>query len=120
MRTARFFLFFLIISLGVAGGLFLVWAIFPAQYANNPPASLRVDYKTDYVLMVAEVYKSDSNLQAASKRLEFLGEISPSFISQDAIQSARELNYGMRDLQLIVKLSEDLVKSIPTPTGMQP
>ena len=120
MRTARFFWFFLMIALGVIAGLFLAWAVFPVQYANNPPETLRVDYKTDYVLMVAEVYDANSDLAAAEKRLQFLGTETPAQIAQTAILSARQLNYSSHDLQLIIRLSETLVKPTPTPAGGQP
>jgi hypothetical protein len=120
MRTARYLWFFLMIALGVIAGLFLAWAVFPVQYTNTPPATLRIDYKTDYVLMVAEIYDAHPDLAAANQQLQFLGNQTPIQIAQNAILTARQLNYTSHDLQLIIHLSEALVKATPTPEGVSP
>ena len=45
--------------IGIALGLLYGWVIEPVKFVDTTPASLRADYQTDYVLMVAEAYRSD-------------------------------------------------------------
>ncbi len=61
------FLIVILLSLGV--GLFFGWVIKPGVQVGSPLSSLREDFRTDYVLMVAEVYNKDGDLTAAAARL---------------------------------------------------
>src|SRR3989304_5358378 len=55
--------------LGVATGLIYGWIISPVEYINTAPDSLRADYRTDYVLMVAQAYAVEDDLELAPKRM---------------------------------------------------
>ena len=70
----RRLIFFLIsIAVGIGIGLVYGWLIRPVEVVDTAPNTLRVDYKTDYVLMVAEVFADEKDLDAAVLRLAALG-----------------------------------------------
>ncbi len=123
MRGKRILFFLITIVIGLAAGLFYGWVLNPVKFEDTAPAMLHQDYKTDYVLMVAEIYNADFNLEQASRRLALLDSLPPSRIVQDAILSAGELGYSARDQELMGKLALALQNANPTPTpttGGQP
>jgi hypothetical protein len=105
---ARWFRFFLAIALGVAAGMYYGWVISPVTYVDTAPNSLRIDYKTDYVLMVAEAYQVEGDLFLAARRLALLGDLPPVEMIAQAIEFASQNDYPSADLALIQKLSIEL------------
>jgi hypothetical protein len=84
------------------------------------PESLRDDYKTDYVLMVAEAYQVDKDLGTAVRRLAVLGSSAPTEIVANALNYALQHDYGSQDLTLFQALGEALLSwnpnmEVPTP-----
>ena len=77
--------FILAILVGAAVAMVYGWVISPVEYVDTPPELLRVDYKSDYVLMVAEAYSLENDLAQAVRRLSFLGSESPAEIVRQAI-----------------------------------
>ncbi len=94
--------------LGVAAGIVYGWVINPVKFVDTTPASLRADYRTDYVLMVAEAYHADENTDLAVRRLAVLGAEAPASIAQEALQSAQQTGYSAAD----VSLMQDLVRAL--------
>jgi len=84
------------------------WFINPVEYVDTTPISLRQDYKTDYVLMVAEAYQAEGHLGSAARRLALLGDATPVEIVNGAISFASEIGYSEFDLALMRKLAADL------------
>ncbi len=116
----RWFLFLITLILGALAGLYYGWVIRPAEYVNTSPNTMRIDYKTDYVLMVAEVYSTESDLDQAARRLALLGDATPAETVANAIQWATSNGYADPDLTLMQKLAADLqnwkpVRETPTP-----
>lgn len=124
MRSKRFIWFLIMIALGAAAGLAYGWIINPVKYVDTAPQSLRADYKADYVLMVAEIYRSDQNLPAAIQALTFLGAMSPQQITSEAIITGQTIGYSTEDLQVMGQLMQAIQAAQlnePTPTtGDQP
>jgi len=60
------------IVIGLTLGLVYTWVIDPAMSVEMSPDSLHADYKEDYVLMIAQAYTNDSNLELAKTRLAAL------------------------------------------------
>lgn len=87
---SRWFRFFIAIALGMALGLFYGWFLNPVEFVDVTPESLRVDYKSDYVLMVAEAYRSEQDLAMAVRRLAALGNKAPADIVRQAILFAED------------------------------
>jgi hypothetical protein len=117
---SRWTKFLIAVILGAAAGLFYGWVVNPVEYVDIAPESLRVDYKTDYVLMVAESYQVDHDLGLAVRRLALLGTSAPADIVANALSYALQHDYASQDLSLLQSLGEALLtwnpnQEIPTP-----
>jgi len=105
---SRWITFLITIALGAAAGMFYGWVINPVEYVDTAPNSLRIDYKTDYVLMVAEAYNLDLDVGLAARRLATLGDLQPSEYLDEALAFAVQNNYPQADLLLMRNLAEVL------------
>ena len=116
--------FFIALILGIAAGLYYGWVIDPVEYVDTSPDTLLIDYKTDYVLMVAEAYQLEGDLNLAANRLTVLGNKPPTEIVQDALLFAARAGYVDSDVQKIQTLETQLLSlgtspSRATPDGLQ-
>ena len=93
------------VILGIGLGLVYGWVIAPVQYTDITPEALRADYQTDYVLMVAEAFRSEQDPELASRRLAVLGSRPPAAIAEDAFAFAQQYAYLSEDLTLIQELA---------------
>jgi len=114
---SRWIRFIIAIAVGAALGMFYGWRISPAKDAQAGPDSLRIDYRADYVLMVAEIYAQDRDLSAAAARLEALGEPPLESVTR-ALVFAEKQGYIREDLDRIRALSAALLPgSAAAPAG---
>jgi hypothetical protein len=113
-RTQRFIFFSLAILVGLAAGIFFGWQVAPARYTDTSPDTLRQDYQTDFVLMVAELYGHDADQAMATSRLTYLSLMPPLDTVQAAIAYAQKNNYKADDLQLMFHLAE-AIETRPLP-----
>ena len=90
--------------LGIALGLVYGWIIDPVQYTDITSDALRIDYRTDYVLMVAEAYLAKDDPALAARRLAVLGSDPPALIAGEAYNFAQQSAYSADDLALIQEL----------------
>lgn len=95
---ARWIRFLFAILIGLAIGLAYGWFISPVEYVETSPHTLRIDYKADYVLMVAEAYRYEADLNLAAQRLALLGNLPPTEIVVQAIQFAQKYGYNDADI----------------------
>jgi hypothetical protein len=95
---ARWIRFLIAILVGLAIGLAYGWLISPVRYIDTSPNTLRIDYKTDYVLMVAEAYQSEKDLDQAIQRLGLLGTTPPGELVAQTIQFAQKAGYTEADV----------------------
>ena len=116
---SRWFRFILAIMVGAVLGALYGWLVSPVEYVETAPDSLKVDYKTDYVLMVAEAYHRDADISLAVRRLALLGEDAPNEIVRDALEFA-EAHYTEPDITRIRSLSAELEAQAPTLEGSTP
>jgi hypothetical protein len=105
---SRWIRFFLAIAIGAAGGLFYGWVVNPVKYVDTTPDTLRIDYKSDYVLMVAESYSADNDLALAARRLALLGDTPPMDTVREAVLFAERQGYVDADVALMRRLLSDL------------
>jgi hypothetical protein len=119
---SRWVVALLVASLGLGAGLAYGWFIGPVEYVDTTPASLRTDYRTDYVLMVAERFHADRDTESARRRLSVLGGNSPAALCAEAISFARSSPYGQQDLELLEELLRATLalSSSSTPAGPSP
>jgi len=101
---SRWIRFFLAIALGAAAGLAYGWLVNPVKYVDTTPDTLRVDYKSDYVLMVAEAYSAGTDLALAARRLALLGDTPPAEIVRQATLFAESQGYTDADVVLMRNL----------------
>lgn len=95
---SRWFGFLITIVLGAAAGLFYGWRVSPVEYVDTTPDSLRIDYKSDYVLMVAEAYRVEANPEKAVRRLALLGDERPDDHIREALLFAERQGYSDTDV----------------------
>ncbi len=116
MKTRRFIFFFLAILVGVGAGLAFGWMMMPPAAPRNAPlASLRADFKTDLVLMVAEEFQTDPDSMQALTQLDKLDESDPITLLGNSIQYAQAIGYPEEDL----KLMQDLLSSMDAEIYLQ-
>lgn len=102
----RYIFFVFMIGLGIVLGIFLAETVYPVEIRDAPLNTLRVDYQTDYVLMVAESYAQNQDPALAARQLGQLSSARPGETVNLAIVFALENQYSPNDLILLQKLSE--------------
>ncbi len=107
---SRWVKFLIAIAAGIAIGLIYGWVVSPVEYTDTSPATLRADYRTDYVLMTAEVYHADQNLDAAARQLGMLGSDPPAQTAARALQYGLKAGFPPSDLELL----RDLLTALET------
>jgi hypothetical protein len=110
----------LILGALLGGFLALIfgWLIRPVEYIDTTPDSLRIDFRTDYVLMVAESYSADQDLDLAQFRLAALGPLPPDEYATDAIDYSLEQSFSRTDLEHLNQLAIAL-RALPQPGEIQ-
>ncbi len=109
----------LLALVGAAAGTAYGRLVAPVQYVDTIPASLRIDYRTDYVLMVAERFHADHDADAALQQLSLLGPQSADASSRAALAFARSVSYAGPDLALLDELNRAMqaLAPLPSPAG---
>ena len=112
---SRWISFLIVILIGAGLGLAYGWLVDPVDYVDTAPDTLRIDYKTDYVLMVAETFHQDQDVVQAVRRLALLGGASPQEVVGQSIEFARQAGYLQSDLAILQELLEylQLLPAIP-------
>ncbi len=108
MKSRRIIWFGLSIVVGLVIGLVYGWFFRTAAPQDLSFEALRADYKADYVLMVAEIYKSEKDAALAKSRLMSIGDQNVDLLVQQALMTARSLGYAPQDIELISALSRAL------------
>ena len=116
----RWIQFTLALILGIAGGLVYGWVISPVEYMDTTPETLRQDFRVDYVLMVAEAYAIDGDLDQAGRQLAVLGSDQSSKLAANALEYAQKDNYSPDEQELLHRLALDLLTWQPTTGGAAP
>jgi len=111
---------FITVILGIALGLAYGWLISPVEYTNVTPELLRSDFRTDYVLMVAEAYSVEQDPELSSERLAILGSEQPATLAAQAYEYAHQNAYAPDDLALIQELTVALQAWQPLPPSAKP
>lgn len=105
MNALRYIFFVFVIALGFMLGNYYATSVDPVEVVDAPPANLRADYKTDYVLMVAEIYANEKDAALAAHQLGQLGSAPPVEIINDALVFALDNGYVAEDLLTMRDLS---------------
>ena len=89
---------------GISMGLAYGWIIDPVDFFDLTPDTLRADYKTDYVLMVAEAYRAHRDPGIAARQLAVFGSQSPTSMAAQGLDYARANRFADSDIALIQEL----------------
>jgi hypothetical protein len=105
VKSRRILFFLLAIALGIGAGLAFGWMIMPPKApVNAPMKDLRVDYKTDLVLMVAESFANHPDSEQALDQLKEIDPGDPLTLIGTSLSYAKEIGYPSADLKLIENL----------------
>lgn len=96
------------LGIGLILGLLYGWVIRPVEYVDTTPNTLRADYRSDYVLMIAETYSGDGDLDSALSRLALLGSQPPLEIVLEAIDYSIETDRPRSELEILNQLANQL------------
>ena len=116
MKSSRWFFLLIALALGIGMGVAYGWFVDPVEFFDLTPNTLRADYRTDYVLMVAEAYRAEQDPGLAARRLAILGARSPSTISSEGLAYARANGVADSDIALI----QELVTAMQAWSGINP
>lgn len=105
---SRWMKFLIVIVVGIIIGLYYSWIVNPVQLGETTPNSLRLDYRADYVLMIAEIYQMEQDPAMATQRLARLGQDPAPQIVQQAVIYAEQAGYPPVDINLLVQLRDAL------------
>jgi len=104
MKINRWLFIILAFVIGIGAGLVYGWIIDPVDFFDLTPDTLRADFKTDYVLMVAEAYHSHRDPGISARQLAIFGSQSPTSIASQGLTYARANQFAETDLVLIQEL----------------
>lgn len=93
---------------GIGLGLLYGWVINPVDFVDLPPDTLRADYRADYILMVAEAYQAEDDLDLAARRLAIFGSDPPAEIASQALQFGPSAGYSPSELSTLEALVQAL------------
>jgi hypothetical protein len=110
MTSSNWIKIILALAFGVALGLVYGWVISPVEYTDVPPSILREDYRTDYVLMVAEAHQTEQDSETSARRLAILGSEPPAQIVESALDFAVKNNFTQNEITLL----QDLLTAMQT------
>jgi hypothetical protein len=116
LRKRRTIFFLTAILVGILLSIGYGWWLRPRLYSQADLSNLRIDYRTDYVLMTAEIYRQENNLEDARLRLQQLGTEPPEFYAREAVISSSQLGYGQADIQILADFLKALSPGSVTPT----
>jgi len=116
---SRWIKFLIAIAVGLSLGLLYGWLVSPVEYIDTTPDTLRADYRLDYVLMVAETYQAERNLELAARRLAMLGSQPPADIVAGGLETAIQIGLPENDRTLIQELGTALLDWTPN-SGSSP
>ena len=107
---------------GLVLGLGYGWTVNPIKFSDATPASLRIDYRTDYVLTVAEAFHTSQDLGHARRQLALLGSASYADLCDRALREAQRAGYSPGDVSLLEELRRAIQTHSPAaaPTGGAP
>ena len=108
MKRSRTIGFLIAILVGLVLSLAYGWLFNPFGVRDTSLASLRDDYKADYVLMVAEGYAVDGNLDRVISLLNYLEPGKQLQSVQYALITAQRMGYSVEEMQDMANLEKAL------------
>jgi hypothetical protein len=107
-RWALFWLALVAVLTGAGLGLWYGWMINPVEYKDTDIAHLYAVYRDEFILMVAEAYAVDGNLDTARARLALLSVPDPANTVADLAEAALSRGASQLDVQALARLAAAL------------
>jgi hypothetical protein len=108
MRSNGWLPILLGLAIGLAIGLYYSWVINPIEYTDTAPASLREDFKSDYLTLVASAYASSGDLARAKARLIMFLDPDPASTLSQLAQTRLATGRPQSETQALAQLAAAL------------
>ena len=110
MKKGRLIGFVIFILIGFVLGLIYGWVLNPAPVKNTSLASLRTDFKADYVVMVSEIYSSNQDIDAAIQQLSLITSgRDVTRTVQEALLVGQQFGFSEQEMRSLAALEMALV-----------
>ncbi|OGO17889.1 MAG: hypothetical protein A2Z14_14145 [Chloroflexi bacterium RBG_16_48_8] len=106
--------------IGITLGLFYGWVIRPLNSGETAPHSLQQQYRADMVLMVAEIFAAEEDIEMARQRMITIGFKPYAELVVNALHFAKAHDFSDQDIELLINLSTQLDLVTPQPETNQP
>ena len=60
--------------IGIILGIFFAWKVYPTEYFDTLPSSLKAEFKDTYRIQIASAYLANNDIIRARGRLDLLGD----------------------------------------------
>ncbi len=104
------------VVIGVALGLLIAWVIYPVEYTDTAPFSLRSDAKETLRGLIAQAYMADGDLARARSRLALLQDANPLQVMADQAQRMLAKNIDPDEARALAQLAADMQSTLATGT----
>lgn len=106
-KKTRLLSFLLVLIVAISAGFFYGRFIADTRQSPSELTNLRLDFRTDYILMVAEIFQGEQDINAAVRRLTVLDEDWRKLLDE-ATYFGKTVGYSEDDLQIMNRLKEAL------------
>lgn len=98
------------LGVGLAVALYVAWMVWPVEYAESDPANLEPAQREGYLILIAEGYDHDGDLEKARRRLAHVARAGEDPIGILAALTQKYLDEGLdlRTLRKLVRLTHAL------------
>ncbi len=100
---------FIGVLIGLALGLAIAWTVWPISYTDADPADLRLDFKDDYLRMIAATYSLDGDMARAQQRLASLFLAQPTASLDNLTRRESKPLYQQALIRLALDLNQPAV-----------
>jgi hypothetical protein len=105
--------------IGLAIGLYYSWVINPVEYVETSPASLREDFKSDYLALIASAYAYSGDLARAEARIAIFQEPNPATTFSQLAQKRLAMGRPQSETRALALMAAALGER-PTPLASVP
>ena len=98
---------------GVIAALYFAWRVMPLQVVDNQPRSLAPAFREDFVLLVAETFAIEQDMDRARARLASLGKTTGPAIVAQQTEKMIVTGAGSNDVNFMVQLAAALGVATP-------
>lgn len=98
---------------GVLAALYFAWRVMPLQIVDNQPRSLAPAFREDFVLLVAETFAIEQDVELARTRLASLAGAKGAAVVAQQTEKMMVTGAGITDLKFMAQLAAALGVSTP-------